>query len=526
MQFIIQNLNFHIPNTNVQFTDVNLSFSNKKYGLVGDNGIGKSTFFKLIAGMILPHSGQITVPSFSYLQQEPTKNQSIQDILEITPIIQALKRIEAGHIDPEDFDLVQLHWDLKQKINILFDEWQIGYLTLDTLFSELSGGEQTKIQIIKAMLSQVEVILLDEPSNHLDKKSKLKLLNWIISSKQCFIIISHDKSLLNEMDVVIELSTQGFKAYGGNYDFYCAQRAIEQASLSQKITQATRELSGIQKAKQDMLEKKSNNVSVKKSKEKDKILKGFQKNLSEQSQSKLIKANDSRILAAQEELNHLKDKLEIKENIKIALPKTHVPSQKIVLKIENIDFAYPNQNLIFQDFSLTITGAERLSILGDNGSGKSTLSQLIMQKIQPQKGSIYIGVEHTKYLSQFGDFANENLSIIENFQLKNPDLSVQEAYSRLAQFNFRNTQAQKCIKHLSGGEKIRAGLAATLLSNHPPQLLILDEPSNHLDIRSLEAIEEILELYEGALIVISHDEEFLKKLNISQFIKLPKSTTN
>jgi ATPase subunit of ABC transporter with duplicated ATPase domains len=142
-----------------------------------------------------------------------------------------------------------------------------------------------------------------------------------------------------------------------------------------------------------------------------------------------------------------------------------------------------------------------------------------MQKLQPQKGSIHIGVEHTQYLSQFGDFANENLSIIENFQLKNPDLSTQEAYSRLAQFNFRNTQAQKCIKHLSGGEKIRAGLAATLLSNHPPQLLILDEPNNHLDIASLKAIEEILGLHEGALIVISHDEVFLNKLGVNKFLR-------
>lgn len=519
MQFMIQNLNFDIPNTKVQFSDVSLSFSDKKYGLVGDNGIGKSTFFKLISGIIQPHSGQLIVPSFSYLQQEPRKDQSIQDILEISPIIQALKRIKAGHIDDNDFDLVQHHWDIEERLKSLFDEWEIAYLEWNTHFSELSGGEQTKIQIIKAILSQAELILLDEPSNHLNKKSRIKLTEWIETSKQCFIIISHDKSLLAQMDAILELSTKGFQLYGGNYDIYRAQKGIEQASLSQKISQATRALSSIQKSKQDMIEKKSTNVSVKKSKEKDKILKGFQKNQSEKSQSKLIKANDSRVLAAQEELNLLKDKFEIKENIKIALPKTHVPSQKIVLKIEQLDFAFPNQKPLFQNFNLTITGPERLAILGDNGSGKSTLSMIIMQKLIPQKGSIYLGVEHIQYLSQFGDFAQDELSIIDNFQIKNPDLSLQEAYGRLAQFNFRNIQAQKCIKHLSGGEKIRAGLAATLLSNHPPQLLILDEPSNHLDIASLEAIEEILGLYEGALIVISHDEAFLNKLGVNKFLR-------
>lgn len=165
-------------------------------------------------------------------------------------------------------------------------------------------------------------------------------------------------------------------------------------------------------------------------------------------------------------------------------------------------------------------GPVRVAITGDNGSGKSTLSQIIMQKLKPQKGSVYIGVEHVQYLSQFGDFADVNLSIIENFQAKNPDLSNQEAFTRLAQFNFRNIQAQKLIKHLSGGEKIRAGLAASLLSNHPPQLLILDEPSNHLDMGSLKAIEDILALYQGALIVISHDESFLEGLRIDKRIQL------
>jgi ATPase subunit of ABC transporter with duplicated ATPase domains len=260
--------------------------------------------------------------------------------------------------------------------------------------------------------------------------------------------------------------------------------------------------------------------SADKSKEKDKILKGFQKNKSEQSKSKLIQASDGRMLAATEELKILQSQLEIKEKIKIELPKTEVPKQKMVLKIENLDFAYPNQERLFHHFNLIITGPERLAIQGDNGSGKSSLAKIIMQTLIPQQGSIYLGVNQIQYLSQFSDFIDEELSILDNFLIKNPDLSTQEAYARLAQFNFRNIQAQKIIKHLSGGEKIRAGLAASLLSNHPPQLLILDEPNNHLDIESLEAIADILKLYQGALIVISHDEIFLNQINIQRIISL------
>ena len=348
-------------------------------------------------------------------------------------------------------------------------------------------------------------------------------MDWIEASKQSFIIISHDTALLSKMDAILELNSKGMRIYSGNYELYCIQKQMMEASFAQKITQATRELTGIVKSKQDMLEKKSSNVSVKKSKEKDKILKGFQKNQSENSKSKLIQASDSKIAAATLNLKNLKNELEIKEKIKIALPKTYVPKQKIVLNIEHLEFAYPNRPALFKDFCLNITGPLRIAIIGDNGSGKSTLSQIIMQRLTPQKGTIYIGVEHIQYLSQFGDFADENLSIIENFQDKNPDLSNQEAYARLAQFNFRNTQAQKLIKHLSGGEKIRAGLAASLLSNHPPQLLILDEPSNHLDMSSLKAIEEIIGLYEGALIVISHDESFLTELKLNHSIHLFKN---
>ena len=165
VQFIIQNLNFYISNTKVQFTDINLSFSRQKYGLIGDNGAGKTTFFKLITGELKPHSGNLVTPAFSYLKQDPKKQQTIQEVLEIENILAALTRIQNGSIDNKDFDLVHNNWDLEQKIKILFDEWQIDYLRLNTPFSDLSGGEQTKIQIIKAMLSHAELILLDEPTN-------------------------------------------------------------------------------------------------------------------------------------------------------------------------------------------------------------------------------------------------------------------------------------------------------------------------------------------------------------------------
>ncbi|MBX3710137.1 MAG: ABC-F family ATP-binding cassette domain-containing protein [Gammaproteobacteria bacterium] len=195
---------------------------------------------------------------------------------------------------------------------------------------------------------------------------------------------------------------------------------------------------------------------------------------------------------------------------------------KVILEIEHLIFSYPESNDLFiKNFSLTIKEPERIALCGTNGSGKTTLIKLILNELQPSYGEIFLGTERISYLDQNTMQLNPEVSILDNFLRLNSDTKENEAYQALAQFLFKNTSALKLVKHLSGGEKLRALLACTLKSSNPPQLLILDEPTNHLDLNSMKSIESALKNYQGAMIVISHDQSFLESIGIERIIYAP-----
>jgi ATPase subunit of ABC transporter with duplicated ATPase domains len=209
----------------------------------------------------------------------------------------------------------------------------------------------------------------------------------------------------------------------------------------------------------------------------------------------------------------------VKEEFNVKLAHTKVPNHKTVIKIENLCFSYDKRQPLINNFSLTITGPERVAIVGPNGCGKSTLIHLIRGLLIPVSGEITIGVDMA-YLDQTISFLDPNTPIIDNFFTFNPKATQFEAYAALASFKFRNKDAEKCVGNLSGGEKMRAGLAISLMASQPPQLIILDEPTNHLDLDAIEAIEEALKLYQGAILAVSHDETFLNNVGITKKLKL------
>lgn len=219
-------------------------------------------------------------------------------------------------------------------------------------------------------------------------------------------------------------------------------------------------------------------------------------------------------------LNDAKAKKEISSKFNMTLPKASIRNSKKVLSIENLCFTYPgNDKSILNNFALNICGPERIAFTGDNGSGKSTLIKLITNQITPFSGAISLSIDYA-LLDQELSMLDKNLSIVENYLKLNPTAKPFDAYSALAAFNYRNLDAEKLISNLSGGERMRAALAISLMSVQPPQLIILDEPTNHLDIESIEAIEQTLKVFEGAIIAISHDGQFLKNIGITKYISL------
>ncbi|NNM59318.1 MAG: ABC-F family ATP-binding cassette domain-containing protein [Legionellales bacterium] len=528
---LINRMNFNLPNGQILFNQLDFIFSATKTGLVGKNGIGKSTLLKLILGEHPPHSGSIHINGqLAYLQQSMapqllSSTITIAGYLGCEAKLEALYRITEGSVDNDDFTILNDEWDIEAQINKHLAAFGLEHLAYQRQLGTLSGGEMTRLFLAQTFFSKADFLLLDEPTNHLDSNARQQLYQAIQQWRGGLIIVSHDRTLLNLMDNIVELNSNGATKYGGNYEYYAEQKGLHEAAQQQELMDAKKLIQKTKKTIQESHEKHDKKQSygreLRRSGSIDKMGGDSKKGRSERTQSKLLTMSERLQHSAETALQSAKEKIEIKEAINIELPATYVPSGKILLEIEHLSFAYPDApNRIIENINLQMQGAERIALAGDNGSGKTTLVKLIMGELKPLSGKIFIGTPYVSYLDQNASLLKAELSILENFMLLNPDSNENEAYRHLARFLFRNTAANKLVCHLSGGEKLRALLACVLMSKHPPQLLILDEPTNHLDLESVESIESALNHYQGGMIVISHDQIFLDNIGIGRIFSV------
>lgn len=532
-QILINQMSFNLPTGKTLFDKLALAFSRRKTGLVGKNGVGKSTLIKLILGELCYHSGSIHIEGkLAYVPQSLSISPeiTIAKLLGYEEKIHALQRITQGSIDECDFFVLNEDWDIEERIKKQLALFSLGSIPYHRQLKMLSGGEITRLLLVKAFTSDVDFLLLDEPTNHLDYTARKQLYNAIQQWQGGLIVVSHDRALLNLMEEIVELTTLGATCYGGNYDVYADQKVIENTAKKLQLHDAKKLLGKskhtIQSSREKHEQKQSYGRELRRSGSIDKLGANSKKGRSERTQSKLLIKEERLINQAETQLQSAKEKIEINEEIYVDLPATKVPNGKIILDIEHLSFSYPDAtNMIIQNFNLTLQGPKRIALVGDNGSGKTTLIQLILKQIQPQAGKIYIGTDHVSYLDQHASLLNPQLSILENFLQLNPDAKENDAYRYLAQFLFRSALALKLVRDLSGGEKLRSLLACVLMSSYPPQLLILDEPTNHLDLDSIKSIESALKNYQGAIIVISHDERFLDNIGIEKIVYAPFNTT-
>lgn len=315
-------------------------------------------------------------------------------------------------------------------------------------------------------------------------------------------------------------------SYGGNYDAYQEQKSIEEQARLQHLEDAQKQLKKAELSIQSTFErhqqKQSYGRALRKSGSIDTMSADSKQGRSERSQNRMLIKGERMIQEAETQLATAKEKIEILEEIHIDLPKTNVPSGKMILEIDDLNFSYlGSQTPLIQAFNLTLQGPERVALLGPNGSGKTTLIQLLLEQLTPSSGKITRGTQRISYLDQHLNFLDADLSVLENLKKTHPEINDTDAHRCLAHFLFRNVTALKKVKHLSGGERLRAALACTFMQKEPPQLLILDEPTNHLDLQSLLSLESALNSFQGAMIVISHDQKFLDNLSITRKITLP-----
>jgi ATPase subunit of ABC transporter with duplicated ATPase domains len=531
----LQHVSFFIESA-LDINQWSYSFSPLKYGIVGDNGSGKSTLLKLICGELSAHDGVIlNNGTIAYCPQQynPPAQTRIADTLQVSDKLNALSNISQGSTNPLDYECIASDWDITERIASIFSVLDISDLSLSQHFNHLSGGQKTKILLARVMLSRADFIVLDEPTNNLDQATRQQLIGWIAQQDCGFLIVSHDRELLNTMSCIVELSRLGLNSYGGNYNHYKERKDIEEASYEHAI-HAQKEI--LKKSKQraqtrretheqgEALGRRGKIAQIKARGSYDKIAFKTQQGRSEKTNKRIRIQAERKISGINETLNDAMGRVEHKHDIHADLSATTVPLKKSVLTIDSLCFAYKESEPLINTMNISIIGPERIALQGKNGAGKTTLIKLILNELQPKSGSLHVGVDKIGYLNQEVSFLNPEHTLIEAFEYHNPDINTRHAYFALASMNFRGRDGLKKVAHLSGGEKIRAGLSIQLLSSHPPQLIILDEPTNHLDLRSISAIESMIKAYKGAVIAISHDLHFLKNIHIERYIAIERLT--
>ena len=515
----VHDLSFAWPDGTPAVTGLDLAIGPGRHGLVGLNGSGKSTLLRLVAGQLTPASGTITTDgTLAYLPQDPASDpgRTVAEVLGIAGTLAALDRMESGDVRTDDFDLIGDDWDIAERTAAELGRLGLGQLELDRTVATLSGGELVLLSLAALLLQRPTVLLLDEPTNNLDGEARRRLTEVIAGWKGTLVVVSHDRTLLNAMDDIAELRGGEVRWYGGDYDAYEAQVAAEQEAAERAVRAAEAD---VKAQKRDLVESQVVIARRRRAGQKawdekrmPKIAMGNYKRAAEVAAGKLSGVHENRLAEATSRLDEAETGLRDDREIRVDLPDTAVPPRREVLRLESVRTPYGDIEL-----DLDLRGPERIGMTGRNGSGKTSLLRAIAGEIAPIAGTIDVKVPW-RYLPQAMDVLVPELTVAENIARIAPDASETARRSRLARFLFRGRDADQLASTLSGGERLRATLASLLLAEPAPQLLLLDEPTNNLDLPSVQHLVEALRSYEGAFIVVSHDERFLHDLELTRRI--------
>lgn len=531
MSIIIKDLSYIHADKEVLFTHLNLVVNpGEKMALIGNNGCGKSTLMQIIAGDATPTSGNVIHPEHLYYvpqhfgQYDP---KNIAQALRIDRKLEALHAILNGDVSEQYFNWLDDDWNIEERTQAALSAWGINGLSLSRPMEGLSGGEKTRIFLAGMELHEPTVILLDEPTNHLDTTGRERLYNFVQRTPATLLVISHDRTLLNLLPAICELSHSGLTYYGGNYDFYKEQKGLILNALEQQLEEKQKALRLARKTAREVEERKNKqNVRGEKSSIKKgipAIMMGGRKQRAENSSSKLNNIHAEKAGKLQQEMSSIKSALPLTDRLKTDFNTSSLHTGKILIKIQEINFRYPDNpdNLWRTPLTFQLRSGDRLHIKGDNGSGKTTLLKLIMGNLTPTSGMIERAGFTTVYLDQEYSLIHNERSILEQVEAFNRrHLPEHEVKTILNRYLFSQHVWNKPCSKLSGGEKMRLSFCCLMIADNTPDMFILDEPTNNLDIESIEIITATIRDYAGTVIAISHDMEFLKETGVDLVISI------
>ncbi|RII12280.1 putative ABC transporter ATP-binding protein YheS [Streptomyces sp. YIM 130001] len=518
----ITSLDFSWPDGTEVFDGLQASFAPGRTGLIGVNGSGKSTLLKLIAGVLTPGAGTIrTAGDVGRLPQNVTLDTELRvdEVLGIAETRTALHAIEAGDVAEEHFTAVGDDWDVEERAVAALDELGLGHIGLDRTIGEVSGGESVLLRLAALLLRRPAVLLLDEPTNNLDLYARRRLYSAVQAWSGVLVVVSHDRELLELVDQIADLRGGTITWYGGTLSAYEEALAVEQEAAERMVRVAEADFKRQKRELSDAQVKLARRVrygdKMFAQKREPKIIMNARKREAQVSAGKHRIMHEEKLKEAKERLDTAVEAVRDDDEIRVDLPYTAVPPGRSVLTLRELGLRYGAR--VEGEFELR--GPERIALVGRNGAGKTTLLRTVNGELEPVDGEATAHVP-VRFLPQRLDVLDEALTVAENVARAAPDADNNRIRARLARFLFRGARADKVAGTLSGGERFRAALAALLLAEPAPQLLMLDEPTNNLDMSSVRQLTTALESYEGALIVASHDLPFLESIGVTRWLLL------
>lgn len=529
MSIVVKSLTYTYPGQERLWPEISFSVApGQKTALVGANGTGKSTLLKILAGLLSPQKGEILCASEPcYVPQHTGQydHLCVAGALGISEKLRALHVILGGDTVRENFSLLADDWQIEERCAAALSFWGIGHLSLTQSMSRLSGGEKSKVFLAGILLRQPRIILLDEPTNHLDAESRKAFYDFILRSNATLLAASHDRTLLDLFDNVLELTPGSLETYGGNYTFYKEEKSRRLQVVQERLEATENTLRKARQREREVIRQRQKSaVRGKAQTEKSgmpRIMMGSLKQYAQESTVRLKKTLNHKTEAVARHVMELKEEIGCQEFLKIAWNTSTMHPGKVLVKAERVTFAYDGCQVWKTPLDFVIRSGDRLRIEGNNGSGKTTLVRLITGSLQPETGNLYTADFRYLYIDQEYALLDASLTVtgqVEAFH--DGRFSAGELRTLMHRHQLGKETWNRKTGQLSGGEKMKLLLCCITAGNRMPDLLILDEPTNNLDLPSQEILTDAVKSFAGTLVVISHDACFIREINADKQIVL------
>ena len=509
-------LSCQFDNGDTLFKHLSCTVNKHRIGLVGSNGVGKSVLASMLTGDRTPSSGRVvTSGSVAMYRQQPSSllngTLTIAQFLGLDDVLTALKKIESGDSAQRWFDKVGENWDLPARLARQLSETG---LPTDPDFpcAKLSGGQLARLQLWSLFNNKAELLVLDEPSNHLDTAGKQWLIDSIRHFEGALLLVSHDRELLREMEEIWELSGLGLKVYGGNYDLFASQKQVELEAVGRQLASIDKHKRRLQEQAQRNREKAEQRAGqgnrLRKDGSQPKVLLDTKKDKATASASSRNKNEQLRLKHLREKQQALSERKSQLKSQNLYLSDTQSQSRRVISMLNALlPFG------IAEPLTLQVFAGNKLHLTGPNGCGKSTLLKSLLGDVSLVSGEMQVNTS-LFYLDQHFGVVRAELSALENLMRFCAGMKESDARTMLAGIGFRSDDVFRLGEDLSGGELMKL---AMLIASHQQDapLLLLDEPDNHLDLESKIMLSQALNHYGGGFILISHDHDFAQESGVN-----------